>query len=343
VKKQLVSKTAVSAKMSEGPSRTASMVQIAFLLLVLGIVIGLWGQAALKTLALTFGAIIIEALPFIALGALISGLIEVYIPRERIAKLFSSHWSSVLLGAGLGLIFPVCECAIVPVVRRLFRKGIPMGAGIAFLLGGPIVNPLVAMSTAVAYPGNWLMVLLRLGGGYIIACSAAWLLDRLLSKHDLLLANQNKVSECDQDVAKYKHTHTEKIKHGIQHAWHDFYDVGRFFVVGAFLAALIQTFLARHTMAQYLLTSPVAAILMMMVLAFLLNLCSEADAFVAASFQSALVPISGQLSFLLLGPMLDVKLIIMYMGLFKKKAIAKIATLVFLLVFGSMLLLEWLL
>ena len=117
------------------------------------------------------------------LGTLIGGFIEVFIPREKIARwLPERRWWAVFLGAGMGLVFPVCECAIVPVVRRLIHKGVPLSAAIAFLLGGPIVNPLVAASTAVAYFGNWSIAARRMIFGYLIAAAVGLLMDLIFTK-----------------------------------------------------------------------------------------------------------------------------------------------------------------
>ncbi|WP_319406443.1 permease [uncultured Desulfosarcina sp.] len=130
------------------------LAQLAFLAALLCLVFFFRRTPWFDTLSITFVSIFLEALPFMLLGALIGGFIEVFVSKTLITRIIPAGiLPAILLAAGLGLVFPVCECAIVPVVRRLFSKGLPLGAGIAFLLGGPIVNPLVALSTAVAY-GN---------------------------------------------------------------------------------------------------------------------------------------------------------------------------------------------
>ncbi len=112
------------------------------------------------------------------LGTLIGGLIEVFIPQETITRFLPERrWWAVFIAAALGVIFPVCECAIVPVIRRLIKKGVPLSAAIAFLLGGPIVNPLVAASTAVAYFADWSIVIHRMVLGYFIAVAVGLLMN----------------------------------------------------------------------------------------------------------------------------------------------------------------------
>jgi uncharacterized membrane protein YraQ (UPF0718 family) len=128
----------------------------------------------------------------------------------------------------------------------------------------------------------------------------------------------------------------EKIGLAVNHAAGDFLDIGRFLVIGAFCAAVVQTLVPRQAFVA-VMSTPGFSILIMMLLAVLLNLCSEADAFVAASFRSSLVPLSGQMAFMVLGPMLDIKLILMYLKVFKAPTIAVLASLTFIAVFLSML------
>jgi uncharacterized membrane protein YraQ (UPF0718 family) len=126
-----------------------------------------------------------------------------------------------------------------------------------------------------------------------------------------------------------------------RHASSDFIDVGQFLVIGAFIAALFQTVISRQSLAHFT-SNPVSAILVMMALAVALNICSEADAFVAASFRFVM-PFSAQFAFMLLGPMLDVKLVLMYTGVFRRKAIGALSACVFILVFMAVYCLHYVL
>ena len=157
-----------------------------FFLLLL-VFVSLFGARSpeLKTFSLIFISILFEALPFMLLGSLAGGFIEEFIPREKLTSIMPAKSSrAVFLAAGVGFIFPVCECAIVPVVRRLLRKGVPFSAAVAYLLAGPIVNPLVALSTAVAYFYNWKMVALRLGLGYVAAVTIGLIVHRLVAENE---------------------------------------------------------------------------------------------------------------------------------------------------------------
>jgi len=319
-----------------------------FLLAAIGALLFLRQSPLIQTVSVVFVAIVLEAFPFMLIGSLVGGIIEVYVPRERVTALMPARgpWT-VFIAAGLGVIFPVCECAVVPVVRRLLRKGVPFSAGVAYLLGGPIANPIVAVSTAVAYKFDWVVVLIRVGVGYAIAVGVGTLMGALFEGRKGLVGDLNQ--DDDHDHA-HEHDHCDagrgegagpassRPAMALRHAAEDFLSVGRFLVIGAFLAALIQNLLTRGSLVG-LTENPAMSILAMMALAVCLNLCSEADAFVAASFRT-LLPMAGQMAFMTLGPILDVKLLLMYLSLFRKRAIVTLATLSALAVFVAMMILH---
>lgn len=302
-------------------------------------------SAAFGTLSTTFVSIVLEAMPFIALGAILGGIIEVYVSRERVAALLPKRRVPAIFAAGLlGLLIPVCECAIIPVTRRLLGKGVPFSAAVAYLLAGPIVNPLVAASTAVAYAGDWLVVALRLGVGYAVAVCVAMVIDRLFPGTAALLDGRAPAGgheccgagSCSHDQAHQEpRPSRERLMRALDHAVDDFLYVGQFLVVGAFFAAVAQTLIERQALVE-LAEIPALAIGLMMGLAVLLNLCSEADAFVAASFRGVL-PLAAQLGFLVLGPMLDLKLAAMYLGFVTKRAFGTMVLLMIVLVFAAMM------
>jgi uncharacterized membrane protein YraQ (UPF0718 family) len=300
-------------------------------------------------------------------GSLVGGFIEAFVSRERMATcLPRKGWLTVCIAAGAGIVFPVCECAVVPVVRRLIGKGLPFSAAIAYLLGGPIVNPVVAASTALAYAFDWRIVILRLSLGYGLAVVIGMIMGRFFAGSKAVKDNgaalENNILSCGcehhpteyshceagsqtaqafQVPAKHASTTTacgcgrsqttldswvDKTGAAFTHAMDDFLAVGHYLVIGAFIAALAQTYIDRSSFLS-LTAVPVLSVVLMMALAILLNLCSEADAFIAASFQG-LMPMPAQMAFLLTGPMFDLKLLLMYQSVFKRKAIVVLATLI---------------
>lgn len=329
-----------------------------FLVVAVGLLLSSPNSTSVKALSLIFSSIILEAVPFMLFGSVVGGLIEAFVSRERMAEILPRRgWLTVLMAAGAGLAFPICECAVVPVVRRLARKGLPAGAAIAYLLGGPIVNPIVAASTAMAYKLDWLVVLLRVGCGYLIAVGIGLLMNRLFRAGEVFRADLHDHDEgtgcscgCGHDhhhnhEMSHEH-HNHPAQHGktpfgskliaaFGHAADDFLAVGHFLVIGAFLAAVAQTYVNRAAFVQ-LADVPVLPSVLMMALAVSLNLCSEADAFIAASFRG-LVGLPGQMAFLLTGPMFDLKLLLMYQSVFRKRAIAALSLLILLVVFLAVL------
>ena len=300
---------------------------------------------ALATFSIIFSSIVLEAFPFMLIGALIGGLIEVFVSRDALIKLLPrNRVLSIVLAGSLGIIFPVCECAIVPVVRRLLGKGMPLGAAIAFLLGGPIVNPLVFASTLVAYSFSWDVAFLRLFTGFGIAIAVGFLIDGIFTRQQALVENPTQeVCGCGH----HHHHHAEgeqsslksRFMGALSHSAQDFYDICKFLIIGAFIAAALQTFVPRQALVA-VMTNPFSAIFLMMALAVMLNLCSEADAFISASFQPLGIPLSAQLSFMVLGPMLDIKLILMYLTVFSKKMIITLTLIILFMVGTTMLILE---
>ncbi|MFZ5833173.1 MAG: permease [Planctomycetota bacterium] len=310
--------------------------------------------------------LLFEALPFVALGALISGIVEQCLSRATVARLFPRRRSvGILASAGLGLLLPMCECGVVPIVRRLLRKGVPVSCGIAYLLASPIVNPLVILSTYVAFRGRegWLMVGLRVGLGYLIAVTVAVLVWKLLGEKGLLrdeVAAENGESDRAQSAASAERDHGHMHEHVHEHvheyenepraggfslvarilgvAASDFIVIGGTLAVGAAVAALINSGFSRASLAVWA-ENPWLAVPGMMALAIALNLCSEADAFVAASFYA--FPLAAKVAFLVLGPMVDIKLALVYCTVFRPRAVVAILGLATLLVLVSCLTMPW--
>jgi len=301
-----------------------------------------------NTLAVTFTSVVLEAIPFVLFGALIGGVVEQFISRDWVVRILPKRgWMTTLVGGGLGLIFPICECGIVPIVRRFIGKGVPLGASVAYLLGGPIVNPLVAASTAVAYDGDWFIVALRLGFGYVIAVTTGFIINKMFAGQPVVLDAPNETADCGcadgctTEIPERKFG--GKVRDSLKTAADDFFDIGRYLIMGAFLAALFQTLISRQAVATELLANESFAIAIMMGLAVALNLCSEADAFVAASFAAIAIPLTAQMAFMVLGPMLDMKLLLMLSTLFTRRLIVVISLSTLILVFLSMTLLRILL
>ena len=246
-----------------------------------------------RTFALVFLCIVLEALPFMLVGSCVGGLIEVFVSRERLTSFLPRKpWAVTCMAAAMGLVFPVCECAVVPVLHRLMRKGFPLSAAVAYLLGGPIINPLVGASTLLAYTFDWAMVVTRLGAGYLIAVSVGLLMGRIFAQRQAVLdsgdpsqhghgsgcEHQHDHEACDRGHGHGAHEHGQglfgRLTAAIRHASDDFLAVAHYLVIGAAIAALSQIVLERRAMLTFA-ARPVLPSLAMMLLAILLNLCGE--------------------------------------------------------------------
>ena len=271
--------------------------------------------AGVQNFFLVFGSLLIEAIPFILLGALVSAAIEVFVPVTVFEKLALLPKPLQLPVSGLaGAAFPVCECGSVPVARRLIVKGLMPSAAVTFMLAAPVLNPIVIASTAVAYRGRdilWPMVLGRVGLGFLVAMAVGYVISDE-SKEQLLRRRSERSRKLEHE---HDHQHESKSKAFFGHLSGDFVFMGRFLVIGAMVAAALQTFVPQSIIGG-VADTPVVNILAMMALAFLLSLCSESDAFVAASFVQ--FGVGGQLAFLVFGPMVDTKLGILYGATFRQ-------------------------
>jgi len=266
----------------------------------------------LRTFLVIFGSLLVQAIPFVVVGALAAALVEVFVPVSALERLGRLPRPLQLPAAALaGVLFPICECGSVPVARRLMLRGLTPSAAITFMLAAPVLNPVVIASTFVAFRGRttlWTMVAGRFALGLIVAVAVGWVIgdrtkDRLLKSRP----DEREELELERPEARWRRFFV--------HLGDDFLFMARYLMFGAAIAAAIQTFLPASLLTG-LADLPVLSVIAMMGLAVLLSLCSESDAFVAASFVQ-FAP-SAQLGFLVLGPMVDVKLLALYAGTFRR-------------------------
>lgn len=293
-------------------------------------------EKSVQDFILLFTSILYEALPFIVLGSVIAGFVEEFVPQRFITdRLPSRPLPAIALCGVLGLLVPMCECGIIPVMRRLMRKGLPLSCCATYVLAGPIINPVVMISTFVAfnpYPleqmGGFWMVGMRVGMGYLVAVVTGLVVHRQYLKYGntllapLAVPPAAKTAEVDDDddQALTGRAAWQRLSNVSETALHDFVDITVFLILGALLAAFLRQLMIQNAQfEQTLQQSPVLAIGAMMGLAVMLCLCSEADAFVAANIGT--VAPAAKLAFLVLGPMLDFKLYMMYTRVFRPKLI----------------------
>ncbi len=339
--------------------------------------------------ALNFLSLFLEGAPYILLGTLISGFIDVYMPSSLMDRLVPKNKFAAIFSCGLmGLILPVCECAVVPVIRRLVSKGLPISCAFTYMLAAPIVNPITIWSTwhAFSEQDQWWVVLSRIGMGYGVAVLVGIILlalpvekvlrDSILKTlrsvkdkkaksaedetccghdhdhsqdhshshdcghdhaHDHDHSNANEDEGCGHDHSHaHSHSHAHdggnnRIVMAMRSGVQDAMDVAVYFSIGVCLTAMFniwyvmnQEMMAEHLDSIWLETGG------MMALAFVLSLCSTSDAFMAATLRG--VGIGSKMAFMVLGPMLDVKLLFLYQTVMRKKFLTCLAVGLFVLI-----------
>ncbi|WP_270991779.1 permease [Streptococcus agalactiae] len=264
-----------------------------------------------------FISIIIEALPFVLLGTILSGIIEVFITPDIVNKFLPKNkFLRVLFGTFVGFVFPSCECGIIPIINRFLEKQVPSYTAVPFLATAPIINPIVLFATYSAFGNSIRFLILRFVGATIVAIALGVMLAFLVDDNIL------------KEDAKPTHFHDysdkkwyQKIFLALAHAIDEFFDTGRYLVFGTLIASAMQIYLPTRVLTT-IGHSPITAILVMMLLAFILSLCSEADAFIGASLLSTF-GIAPVMAFLLIGPMIDIKNLMMMVNSFKTSFIVQ--------------------
>jgi uncharacterized membrane protein YraQ (UPF0718 family) len=262
-----------------------------------------------------FVAVVVQALPFLVLGVLLSAAIAVFVPPAFFARALPDRPALAVPAAAMaGVVLPGCECASVPVAGALVRRGVAPAAALAFLLSAPAINPIVLTATAVAFPNDPRMVLARFGASLLVACAMGWLWQRL-GRADWLRPPARPSSEGLGKGAAF----WGSVRHDVMHA-------GGFLVVGAMAAATLKAVVPASWL-HAASVNPVVSVLALAVLAVLLSICSEADAFVASSLTQ--FSLTARLAFLVVGPMIDLKLFAMQAGTFGRAFALRFAPVTF--------------
>ncbi|MBD0383482.1 permease [Paenibacillus sp. WST5] len=318
----------------------------------------------IKLIFAAFMDIFLDALPFMLLGIILSTVVENFIPETMIRRLTPRHpLGGILFACLLGIMFPLCECGMIPFVRRLMKKGMPVYIAVIFILVGPILNPIVFASTFMAFRDEPAMAYSRMGLTFGVALTVGFILTRFLKSNPLRHTFQA-VTGSGPNRAGHEHLHAHE-SHGHSHTHHhhahshehehdhshahggrmttmlshgttELLEMSKYLMLGALLTALIQTFVAKDSLSA-IGQGPFVSHMFMMGLAYLLSLCSTTDAFIAASFSSTFS--SGSLlAFLVFGPMIDVKSTLMMLSIFKARFVLILSIVVALTVLAGSLL-----
>ncbi|NYI99393.1 hypothetical protein HNR19_000092 [Nocardioides thalensis] len=265
------------------------------------------GSSAFQTWATVFLAVVVQSIPFLVVGIVLSGVISVVLSEQLISRLLPRRTALAVPAAGLaGIALPTCECAVVPVANGLTRRGMPAAVALTFMLAAPAVNPAVLVSTAVAFGGRMDMVGARFLASLVTAMVIGWI---------YLWASRRFSALRPPSLRDRLHHHDgdTRWQRFVAAAWHDFLPAAAFLVLGAMIAAAINV-LVPVRYVDAVAGNPILAVGALTLFAFVIALCSEADAFVAVSLTA--FSDTAKLVFLVVGPAMDIKLAAMEAGQF---------------------------
>ena len=294
-------------------------------------------MARIATIWAIFQGLLIEALPFLFIGVLIAGLARWIAPGGRwLQRLPDQPILAPLSGAALGFALPACECGNVPVARRLLAGGASMGSALGFLFAAPVLNPIVLASTWAAFPDQPWLIAARPLGALLVAVVLSGVLQRLpegqLLERSLLAERRLSQPLAEASLLERKSgvlvTPTPpradpsrpSLRTVLEHSSREFLNLAVLLILGSLIAATVQTLLPR----SWLLAvggAPTLSILSLMLMAVVISVCSSVDAFLALGFAAQITP-GALLAFLVLGPVVDLKLLGLFGVIMRPKAIA---------------------
>ncbi len=279
-----------------------------------------------------FLGIILQALPFLMIGVLLSSFIQIFIPKSAIERRFPKSPGLGILTAIIGGFFlPVCDCASIPIFRSLVKKGVPVSAAVTFMIVSPIINPVVILSTYYAFNGDISIVLNRVCLGIISSVIIGFSFELVPAKKGILnggvLDGLMCSCGCYEDTESIT-TVKKKLSLFLRHSQAEFFDVGKYLIIGTFVSSLFQVFGTGGFSQAQSGTAMAISIIVMMIMAFVLSLCSSSDAVVARSFINQF-PMGAIMGFLIFGPMMDIKNVMMLSSGFSKNFIGRLLFITF--------------
>ena len=289
-------------------------------------------NAAFQTWATVFLAMVVQAIPFLVLGVVLSGLISALLSEKLVSRVLPRNQALAVPIAGVaGIGLPTCECATVPVASGLARRGVPAPVALTFLLAAPAVNPAVIVSTAVAFQGRTDMVVARFVASMLVAVVIGWIYVGVAQRVPALRMPR---------ITEVGHGHDADTRLGrfVAAAWHDLLPAAGFLVIGAVIAAAVNVLVPLH-IVDSVAGHALLAVVVLAAFAFIVALCSEADAFIVVSLTA--FSDTAKLVFLVVGPVMDIKLAAMEAGQFGRQFIVQFAPLVLVVATVAACLVGW--
>ena len=287
----------------------------------------------IKNVSIIFMSIFLESLPFLLLGALISAIIETFVSNDTMVKIIPKNKIlGSIVGVFLGFFLPACDCAVIPVSKRLIKKKVPINVVVSFMLASPIINPVVLLSTYYAfYKTNPEIFWYRLLFGIIIALLIGIIIGIIFGNKEVIKSGIEEDDHCCSCDDHHHHKKDNKVVSIFKHTAIDMFEVVKYLMFGAMLASLVQVLLPRNVLIMFN-DNPAVSVIALMLFAYLISLCSTSDSFVGKSLLSSF-PKSAIIGYLLLGPMIDIKNTIVLLGNYNSKFVATLISLIFAIIF----------
>ena len=289
----------------------------------------------IKNISIIFISIFFESIPFLLLGSFISSIIETYVSNETMAKIIPKNKVlGSIVGVFLGFFLPACDCAVIPVSKRLLKKKVPINVAVSFMLASPIINPVVLLSTYYAfYDKNPEIFWFRLIFGIVIALLIGIIIGIIFNKKTVIKNEllDDDCCDCHEHDHHHKHTIKEDLLSIIKHTANDLFEVVKYLMFGAFIASTIQVILPRNILLVFN-NNEALSIITLMLFAYLISLCSTSDSFVGKSLLSTFSK-GSIMAYLLLGPMIDIKNTFVLLGNYKRNFVITLISLIFVVIF----------
>lgn len=268
-----------------------------------------------------FVSLVIQILPFLLIGAILSSLIQIFVPKDKFNRLFEkTDIKSLILALFAGVFFPVCDCAMVPVASSIIKKGYSYPVTITFLLASPAVNPIVILSTYYAFPNMPKVIFYRIGLGILLAFLVGLVLMLVEKRNKVLVVNDLIDKYSISDSAIYKIRSKGKMRYFeaiLIHTRKELFKIGFYVIIGAFISSVLQVLISKEIFVGMNKINALA-VMAMILASFFISVCSTSNAFIARTFYN-IMPANSILAFMVMGPMLDITNLSVMLGTFKKK------------------------
>jgi len=292
--------------------------------------------ARLNEFVVIFVSIFLQSLPFLLLGIFASALVQRYLSDEMITRwLPRQRVSVVLLGSVFGFVAPVCDCGVIPLARRLIGKGVPVCAAATLIIAAPVINPIVLLSTAFAFQGDWRIVSLRMGITLSVAISVGLLVSALFPETAVRIPAATPIRDGSRGPGSAPEGRGRCRSGMFAHATAEYYDVIFYVILGSVFTAATQTLLPRADLMA-VGANRIWSVVTLMPVASLLSICSEADAFVARAFATHFT-IGAVLAFMTIGQIVDLRMGFLLFRTLRVEIAALIVVLAYAVIFGEAL------